>query len=271
MVMVKKRNGELVPFNPKKIESALKRAGASTQTIKKVIKELKPHLKDGMTTGRIFKLVFKLLNKHEKPTASKFNLKSAIAQLGPKGHHFETFIAHLLEEKGYQTQARQYVDGKCLTYEIDVIASKLNKKIIAECKFHNKTHIYSPIHDALYSYARFMDIASNKKNKVTHGMLVTNTRFSSEVIKYANCVGLILLGWKHPKESSLEKIIDKKSIYPITIIQSLTVLQKENLLTKDIVLVKELIEIPGPKLQKILKCGPLKVKHLKEEAQTLLK
>ena len=44
--------------------------------------------------------------------------------------------------------------------------------------------------------------------------LVTNTKFSSDVIRYGNCVGMHLIGWKYPEDGGLEKLIDEANIYP---------------------------------------------------------
>ena len=54
-------------------------------------------------------------------------------------------------------------------------------------------------------------------NRLLKSILVTNTKFSSQAIEYSRCVGVNLLGWKYPPERSLERIIDERKLYPITI------------------------------------------------------
>lgn len=271
MVNVKKRNGELVPYNPSKIELSLERVGASKQLAKQVLRELKAHIYDGITTKKIYRIVFNILRKRKKSAASKFGLKTAIAKLGPRGHHFETFIAHILREKGYRTEFRQVIGGKCIDHEIDVVAHKGKETLLAECKFHNNPWTYSPIQDALYSYSRYLDIANSERFEVLEPMLVTNTRFSTEVVKYAKCVRMLLLGWKYPPNNSLEKIIDKKSIYPITILLSLNEMQREKLLGKNIIIIKDLKKLTNKKLQNILSCREKKASSILKEVRDLLK
>ncbi len=64
-------------------------------------------------------------------------------------------------------------------------------------------------------------IRSLKSKKIeARRLLVTNTKFSSKAIKYANCVGINLLGWRYPKEGGLEYYIEKEKFYPLTILPS---------------------------------------------------
>lgn len=271
MVNVKKRNGELVPFDPERIVNALERSGTSKNLIRKILIELKPTLYEGISTDKIYKTVFRLLKKKQKPAASRFGLKTAISKLGPRGYNFETFICHILREKGYKTNVRNSLEGKCVTHEVDVIAHKGNNKFIAECKFHNQPWIYCPIQDALYTYARYLDVVSNKKNNITKVMLITNTRFSSEVVKYAKCVGMQLLGWKYPSNQGLEKIVDKKAIYPITVLQTPTKFQTQRLLQNNIVIIKDIEGLDSVKLQGMLKTTPGVARKIKQEVKELLK
>ena len=49
-------------------------------------------------------------------------------------------------------------------------------------------------------------------------MLATNTKFSPQVVAYSEGVGIKLMGWRYPKEESLEETIKKYKIYPITML-----------------------------------------------------
>ena len=59
-----------------------------------------------------------------------------------------------------------------------------------ECKYRNlrKGKVHS--RDALANYARFLDIQKGSffKNKKMKSILVTNTKFTTKVIKYSKCV-----------------------------------------------------------------------------------
>jgi len=270
-IKIKKRNGDVVSFDLKKVEQSLIRSGASTKIIDNVLRELPPLLYDGITTRKIFSIVFNLVKSKEKHTASKFSLKSSIAKLGPKGHNFETFIAHILAERGYKTEFRCIINGKCIKHEIDVIAKKENETYIAECKFHNEPWIYSPIQSALYSYARYLDISHNWDDSEVKPMLITNTRFSIEVIKYAKCVNMKLLSWDYPKNESLKEIIDSKQLYPITILISLNKQLTEKLLDRNMVLIDDIDKLKSLELMEILGCSSRKALLILNEVANILR
>jgi len=269
MVLVKKRTGELVPFEQSKIELSLTHAGASKQLISEILSELEPTLYEGIPTKKIYATVFTLLKKKQHTVASKFGLKEAIVRLGPKGYNFETFMSAILEEKGYKTQLRTILQGKCVTHEVDVIAERGNEKYLVECKFHNQAWFSCSIQTALYTYARFLDVSANKETGISQVMLATNTKFSLDVVKYAKCIRMHLLGWKYPTNAGLETIVDRKSIYPVTVLQSVDTSIIDYLLTNGIVLVKDLYGIEEERL-KNLRISPNKIKLLKEEAKQLL-
>jgi hypothetical protein len=79
---------------------------------------------------------------------------------------------------------------------------------------------------ALYVHSRFEDIRKAcelKKGhgaKVHKGWLITNTRCTSDAIKYGECTGLMITSWKYPAAESLEKMIETKKLYPVTILPS---------------------------------------------------
>jgi len=268
MVFVKKRDGNLETFDPSKIQKALIRAGANKSLIKEVIDELQTKLYDGIPTQKIFYIVFELLRKRKKPLASRFNLKTAIANLGPSGYNFEVFTAHVLEEKGYLTQLNQIVQGKDITHEVDIIAKKNNENLICECKFHNKPWTYCPIQTALYTYARFLDV---KINGFTQPMLITNTRFSPDAIKYSRGVNMKLLGWKYPKHQGLEQIIDKKALFPITILQDIDTPAIGKLLRQHVVLIRDLIQLDIKTLSQLINKPPKYSENLIEESRAISK
>jgi len=81
---------------------------------------------------------------------------------------------------------------------------------------------------ALANYARFLDLLQGKffKKKEYKGLklksiLVTNSKFTTQVIKYSRCVGVELLGWRYPAGRGLEHFVESQKLYPITILPSL--------------------------------------------------
>jgi len=75
--------------------------------------------------------------------------------------------------------------------------------------------------------------------------LVTNTKFTSDAIKYAECVGMNAVGWSYPLHNGLEVRIDRSGLHPVTCLTSLSGAQKRMLLEKDVILCKELLNDSG--------------------------
>ncbi len=246
-ITVKKESGETEPFDPKKVEDSLRRIGLSQKASKEAISELEPKLFNGISTREIYSIMFRIIDKERPEAAHKYNLKRALTDLGPAGHEFEDFTAKLLSLEGYRTEVRQTLEGKCVSHEVDVVAASDRRgTFMIECKFHNSGGIKCRIQTALYTYARFLDLVEGAKlgraaRKFTKPWLVCNTKFSTDVVDYATCMGFPLLGWHFPYERGLERIIEERECWPVSVIQMhRTVLEK--LLAKKIVTVFDIPE-----------------------------
>jgi hypothetical protein len=105
-----------------------------------------------------------------------------------------------------------------------LIAEKGNERYMCECKFHNAGGVKCRIQEALYTYARFLDLcnsqAAEKDKRFTRPWLISNTKFSEDVQQYAECMGFPLLGWRYPFDNGLERMIESKKCYPITVIKT---------------------------------------------------
>ena len=212
------------------------RAGASSAEADEIVDRLMPRLYEGITTEEIYRQVRAMLDARG---AARFGLKKAILALGPDGRNFETLIFRLFQAMGYQAKVRETVQGKCITHEIDVTLEKDQKRFMVECKFHNSLAMKCAIQTALYTYGRFLDVDAAFDLQCPY--LVTNTRFSSEVVKYADCICMRLIGWKYPEQGGLEELIERYRLYPITMLD----LRKSDirtLLEKDMVLVADVLQ-----------------------------
>jgi hypothetical protein len=137
-------------------------------------------------------------------------------KMGPAGFSFETYVGQILEQFGYRVKSvRVEVAGRCVTHEIDLdIESENGKRWLVECKYHNMPGRYTGLKESLYTHARFLDLS----DKFDEEMLVCNTRVSLEVKTYAKCIGQKVVSWRYPDDMSLEKMIELKKLYPITIL-----------------------------------------------------
>ena len=164
-------------------------------------------------------------------------MKRAIMSLGPSGFPFETFFAHLLEHYGYKTKVGEKLIGEGLVYEIDIIAQK-KKKFMIECKYHNKLGIVTKIRYAKQTYERFLKL---KKYDFSQPWLATNTKCSLDTIEYAKERNMKVTSWRYPEKESLLVLIERKKLYPITILKSLPRSIKEKLYNSNILIARDLL------------------------------
>lgn len=278
-IKVVKADGSIEDFKPQKIMWTLRRSGASEATANKILNEIMDISYDGMTTKEILKRVKTLLQKEEIQAAMRYDLKGAIMRLGPSGYPFETFVAKILEHYGYKTKVRTIVEGRFLQHEIDVIAERMNGKRVRcmiECKFRNLVGGLVDARDVLYTYARFLDLnegsSLGKGGRFDEVWLVSNSHISSEAIRYANGKGMKLLCWRcHggacPVGMSLEKIIEAKGLYPVTILRSCDKETFEKLFRANIILARDLLVYDMSLLKKKAQLKEEKLRKLIFEAK----
>ena len=101
-------------------------------------------------------------------------------------------------------------------------------------------------------------------------ILVTNAKFSSQAVKYSQGVGIDLLGWNYPRDRGLEKIIDNKKLYPITILPSLTGYLMEAFACQKMMLVQDILKLNVKKFCQKTKTKKDKILPLVKEAKTLM-
>jgi len=249
VIRVVKSNGELEDFRPEKILRTLRRAGADKRTAREIVRKIEKKVYDGIATREILRLVKEMLSEEQPHVAMRYDLKSAIMRLGPAGFTFENFVAELLKCYGYQTRLRSVVRGRCVQHEVDVIAEKSDGDFVRamiECKFHNLPGGAVGLKDVLYTYARFLDLnefaEEGKGERFDEVWLVSNTKASAEATRYAECRGMKLICWRYPPKLGLEKMIERKGTYPVTILPSVDRGTLEKLSAAGIVLVKQLLE-----------------------------
>jgi len=244
-ISVIKGNGERADFDPSKLKRALQSAGAGVPEQQRVMEELSNKLYNGISTGQIYKMAFKLLKKESHKMAGRYKLKSAIRELGPTGYPFESLVGAIFKNQGYDVEIGVIVQGKCVQHEVDVVARKPGEMLMIECKFHSDNASNSGVKVPLYIQSRFLDVKAAwqlkyGKNIRYQGGVITNTRFSKDAVKYGNCMGLMVISWDTPNGNGLKHWIDKAGLHPITSLISLTKAQKQLLLEKGIVLCREL-------------------------------
>ena len=274
MKYIIKSNGKKEPYDEEKIKSSIIKAGSSSDIAAETVRTITKKIKDNMSTYEIYNKALSRLKVLEPGVALKYSLKKAIMNMGPEGFAFEKYIAKILAEYGYSTEVGQFVNGHCVEHEVDVIAKREDTVYIVECKYHNSPGIKSDVKTALYIHSRFLDIEKARREKGSgnylEALLVTNTRCTSDAIKYANCVGLKIIAWHYPEVENLEYYIETKKLYPVSILSAINKKQKEILLDSGIILVKELENYGADNLARLIHVNHWHASKILNEARILL-
>jgi len=266
---VTKADGEEEPFDPAKLEQSLEHVGASSTTRARIASRVLRELRPGITTEEIYRRAFDMLRLEEPhPIAARYSIKRAVFALGPSGFPFEQFLAEVLRGHGWKAQTGIALTGRCAPHEVDVLAEKDGKRIGIEAKFHNEPGGKTDIKDALYVHARYEDLkqAPDPSSRVDEGWLVTNTRFTRNAIRYAQCSNLTLLGWDYPREHNLVRMIEEVKVHPLTCLTTLSEGEKRRLLDHKVVLCKH---VSSPHLLEEYGIKPSHIPQVLEEARHL--
>lgn len=248
-------------FSTRKIYRTLLEAGSSGKLARRVISVVKRRYHENITTQDILEIILQELKDFPEIRA-RYDLKRAIMALGPSGFPFEQFFGDVLKSYGYEVKVGNFIKGKIITHEVDIIAKK-EKSYMIECKYHNEPGTSTGLHPALYTYARFLDLRS----KPNMPWLVTNTKCSIDAENYAKGVGLKITSWNFPKNKSLQKLINLKKLYPITILKSISDNTKEKLFLSKIVIAKNLLNYSAEDLMKKTDLPEKEINKILEEVK----
>ena len=265
-----KSDKRIEPYKESKIKNTLLRLKINEEEINEILELIKKNFpQEKVRTRDIFKFIFDYLKIKERKEAYSFNLKNAILKLGPSGYPFEKFMAHLYKLYGFEAHHNLFLDGKCLKYEIDLLLKKDNFFYIAECKFHQQPWKKSDVKMILYVYGRYLDIKEKfKENSIC--LVITNTKFTQEAIKFSNCYFIELLSWNFPEERSLAKLIDEKKAYPLTIFDFLSNKVLQDLFKYDIVLISDFLSKENSYLRKISNLKIEEIEEIKRKIRLIL-
>src|ERR1700690_206779 len=244
-IPVTKASCRMEEFDIGKLIDSLMRSGTPEDVARDIADKVSVQVTHSMHTRHIFRMAKKLLRQYSHATGMRYSLKKAIYALGPTGYPFEKYVARILKSYGYGVEVNRIIKGYCVTHEVDVLASKDDRRCVIECKYHANGEKPADVKIALYVHSRFNDIrrafeiSEHLNSHVNEGWLVTNTRCSTDAIKYAECVGLKIVSWRYPEKESLETLIEEKRLYPITILPAATRNAIQSLTSRDIILVDE--------------------------------
>lgn len=234
-----------------------------------ILQKVQKDMRNGMTTEEIYRHAFQILQHESAPAvAARYSIKRALFALGPSGFPFEQFFAEVLRAHGWTARTGMALTGRCAPHEVDVLAEKDGTRVGIEAKFHNDASGKTDIKDALYVHARYEDLKQSpfESSRVSEGWLVTNTQFTRNAIRYAQCSNLTLIGWDYPRGKGLQALIETGRVHPLTCLTSLTENEKRRLMDQRIVLCRDVL---SAHLLEEFGIKPASIPHVLEEAKYL--
>ncbi|MFA7302529.1 MAG: restriction endonuclease [Candidatus Paceibacterota bacterium] len=269
-----KADGTSETFDPMRLISSLRRAGAGAHTAERIAETITASVTPGSSSREVYTRAFTLLRKEARPVAARYALRRALFELGPSGHPFEDLVSHLYRAEGWEVETRKIIKGHCVSHEVDFYATNKEgtEHIAAELKYHNDPGYKTDLKVALYVKSRFDDIfqcePAVRACPIERGLLVTNTKFTSEAIAYAECAGVELLGWGYPLGNSLFMHLSRARIYPITTLTGLSRAEKNMLISEGTIAVDQILH--DRRRLNVLRIAPERVGELLAEADGLL-
>lgn len=225
--IVIKSSGEKESFSWQSVYDSARQVGATREVAVEIADRIKAGTGDQVTTADIRRKVEQMLKKADVGLAMRFDLPEAMRRLGPTGFPFENYVGRIFQKQGFRVKIGQRIKGRCVDHEVDFLAWNDDLLYLGECKYHNKRGSKVDLPTALLYAARFDDLErgsfvrrKQKEGRRVKSILVTNTEFTQEAVKYFNCIGKTLWGWKYPARRGIERMIDEEGIYPITILPS---------------------------------------------------
>ncbi len=245
-LFVTKADGTRQLFDREKVVRTCLRMGASWEIAEEIAEEIDGKIFDGIETGEILKMIFKLLRRY-KPTISHLrDLREALAMMKPKPD-FENFVQIVLSEDGYEVTPNQIVRGKCVEHEVDAIARKNGVTCLVEVKHHFNFHTPTGLDESRIARAVLEDVTEGfelglNNIQIDKAMIITNTKFSEHAKRYAECRGILQIGWSSPPYRGLQDIIEENKLHPMTCIKDLRTEAREKLASTGTILLKQLTE-----------------------------
>ena len=272
-IKITKASGIIEDLDRNKLRASLVRSGADKEIAEEIIEKILYEIKPYTSTKKIYRLAKKYLRQLNHASGLRYSLKRALFRLGPSGYPFERYFGDLLKHHGYQVNTGLILEGRCVKHEVDVFAINDKEVSVIECKYRNKAGRATDVKVAMYVHSRFRDlrpaITSQFPHKTFKAWLVTNTRFTSDAIQYAECTGFNVKSWGHPSRENLQKMIEDKRLYPVTIISGIKSGLTRTLIKHNIILLKDLAAMDVKEIKTMLSLPENKAFALKKQVDEL--
>lgn len=216
-----KSSGKTQPFSPDKIIQSVRRAGVEKETAQKIGENIAKRVYSNISSANIQSMVLEELEKRNKASRFVYDLRRAVSIIDPR--IFEEYIKRVLEAHGYSCQWDVLIKGASVEHQIDIVAEKGIEKFLVEIKHHYDYHKMSGLGCVLQVQARLEDVQDGFRQGMNNfnfsqAWLINNTLFSAHAITYAAAKKIRLSGWHYKEGESLEKLIESRRLYPVTVL-----------------------------------------------------
>jgi len=222
MKYVTKVDGSLQRFDRRKVRRTLRNMGLEDDDADRIAMEIEEAVVDGVKTTTVLRMIRARASAVRPAVAHRTNLRRALSLIRPKPD-FEEFVRILLREHGYQVEAGCILAGLCGEHEVDAIAQKDGVTTFVEVKHHRSYHRMTGLDEGRIARAIVEDLQEGFVSgrcavSIDDALIVCNTKLSDHAKRYATCRGIGHIGWDHPEEQNLKRMIQKTQSYPVTIV-----------------------------------------------------
>ncbi|MCD6154804.1 MAG: restriction endonuclease [Candidatus Verstraetearchaeota archaeon] len=274
LLHVIKADGSKQPYDEEKVIQTCLRLGASRAVAETVAENISSKLYDGIKTNIILEMVFEELEKYVPSVKHKVDLRRALALMKPKPD-FECYVRIILKNYGFKVYSNRILRGRCVEHEVDGIAIRNGKTYIVEVKHHYNYHTPTGLDVSRIARAVLEDLNEGyllglNNLKIDTAIIVCNTKLSEHARRYADCRGILHIGWNSPEPWNLRIMIEKKKLYPITYIRGLNENLRERFSSAGIILLKQLVALSFDEVERLTKISFKKLKGIIESAKTIM-
>jgi len=247
--------------------------GASRKTAEEIVDKVEKRLYNGIPTRKILQMTFRLLRSYKPAIRHVLDLRRGLSLMDSKPE-FEVFVQTLLAHNGFEVSPNRILPGKCVEHEVDAIAKKDGVTYFVEAKHHVNYHTPTGLDESRIARAILEDVSEgfecgNCDLKIDGAMIVTNTRYSEHASRYGKCRNILQIGWNSPSDLSLQSMIEKNNLYPISCIKDLKRATKNKLVNAGIVLMKQLLEEKPSTLTRKTRIPKETLKQIITKTQTI--
>ena len=274
-VFVTKADGSKQLYDRAKIIKTCLRMGATHRIAMEVADKIEDGMYQGISTKKILQMIARFMRKYKPGVRHFWDLRKGLSLMSSKPE-FEIFVRAVLSHDGFDVGANRLLRGKCVEHEVDAIAKKHGKTYFVEAKHHLSYHALTGLDESRIARAVLEDVTEGFELgktdiRIDGAMIVTNTKFSKQAKRYGKCRGLLQIGWSTPENQSLQNMIDKDQLYPLSCLKGLRIENRNKLVNSGIVLMKQLFEENPSELAKKAVLKEAIVRSAIEKAQAGLR